>query len=362
MYIIKLSLALALTALSLGLSAQTTLSTNPPDTSEYPYWIEMMQDPAVNFFDVQRAFNTYWEGREITKGSGFKPFKRWEYRMQISGINPDGTRKPADYYWNEYHKYLDSHPGARSEAGNWTSLGPTILPNGREYKGLGRLNAIAFHPTDEDIIYVGSPSGGLWRTTAGGNDWEPLIDDLPTLGVSAILVDYEDPDIIIIGTGDRDAGDAQGMGVFRSTDGGETWNPWKTGMGNRTVGRLLQHPTNNLIILAATDGGMYRSSNGGESWTQVKTGNFKDVVFKPGDPNTVYGAASGNVFKSTDNGLTYTQLTNGLPGGSCAAIAVTPANPNYVYVILTNGDSSKLFTVLPTTANLSHFNPTHRIS
>ena len=314
---------------------------NPPDTADYPYWIDMMQDPEVNFYDVVEAFETYWEGREVTKGSGFKPFKRWEYKMRMSGIYPDGTRKPADYYRNEYFRYLENHPGSRSANGNWISLGPEVIPDGKGYKGLGRLNAIAFHPTDPDIIYVGSPSGGLWVTTVGGNEWTGLTDDQPTLGVSAIIVDYNNPDLIYLGTGDRDAGDAFGLGVFRSTDAGETWEEWSNGMGDRTVGRLIQHPTNHLLILAATNGGVYRTVDGGANWTLVQTGNFKEILFKPGDPTTVYAAASGNVFKSTNGGQSFTMLTNGLPGGNRAAIAVTPADPNYVYVILTNGDSFK---------------------
>lgn len=333
-------------ALFLGLIFSITAfsqiqTANPPDTSNYPYWIEMMQDESVNFYDVQRAFNTYWEGREVTKGSGFKPFKRWEYKMQLSGIFDDGSRKPANYAREQYFAYLETHPGSRSASGNWVSLGPEVLPNGKEYKGLGRLNAIAFHPTDPDIIYVGSPSGGLWVTTVGGNSWTSLTDDQPTLGVSAIIVDYVNPDVILIGTGDRDAGDAYGLGVFRSTDAGQTWQEWKNGMGDRTVGRLLQHPVNHLVMLAATSGGIYRTADGGANWNHIQNGNFKDVVYKPGDPTTVYAAAGGNVFKSTDGGLSFSQLTNGLPGGDRAAIAVTPANPAYIYVILTNGDSFK---------------------
>jgi len=337
----RLFSALAMSLLLSSFAVSQDRTANPPDTSDYPYWIEMMQDQDANFYDVVRAFETYWEGREVTKGSGFKPFKRWEYMMRLSWINEDGSRKPADHHRNAYFNYIQGNPGSRSSAGNWVSLGPEILPNGKEYKGLGRLNAIAFHPTDPDIIYVGSPSGGLWVTTVGGNSWTSFTDDQPTLGVSAIIVDYNNPDLLYIGTGDRDAGDAAGLGVFRSTDAGQTWEEWSNGMGNRTVGRLLQHPDNNLLILAATSGGIYRTVDGGANWTQILSGNFKDILFKPGDPSIVYAAAGGNVYKSTNGGLSFSLLTNGLPGGSRAAIAVTPANPAYVYVILTNGDSFK---------------------
>ena len=312
-----------------------------PDTADYPYWIEMMQDESINFYDVQRAFNTYIEGRDLAKIKGWKPYKRWEYMMLEGRIYPDGTRRPADHIVRAYNQYLSSHPGARSESGDWVNLGPFTIPEGRGYKGLGRLNAIAFDPVDPDVIWVGSPSGGLWKTTTGGDNWTSSTQDLPSLGVSAILIDNVNPDIMYIGTGDRDAGDAEGIGVYRSTDAGETWEPWSNGMGNRIVGRLLQHPNNHLIIFAATNGGVYRTNNGGSSWTRVQTGDFKDIVFKPNDPSVVYAAGNGNFYRSTDSGLTFTLINNGIPGGSRAAIAVTPSNPNYVYVILTNGDSFK---------------------
>ena len=335
-------MAVLFTALfSLNLYSQTK-ATILPDTADYPYWVDMMQDPSVNFYDVQRAFNIYWEGREVTKGSGFKPFKRWEYMMQESRIFPDGERIPAIHVRNEYFNYLENHSANRSPSGNWISLGPEVIPLNKGYKGLGRLNAIAFHPSDPDIIYVGSPSGGLWKTTVGGNDWSPLIDDQPSLGVSAIIIDYNDPDLIYIGTGDRDAGDAFGIGVMKSDDGGATWIMWNNGMGEKTVGRLIQHPTNNQIILAATSGGIYKSIDAGANWYQTQTGgNFREIVFKTDDPSVIFAAAGGNFYKSTDMGETFTMITNGLPGGSRAVIGVTPAAPSYVYFLITYPDSFK---------------------
>jgi len=311
------------------------------DTANYPYWIEMMADPSINFYQVQRAFNLYYENKDMNKIKGWKPFKRWEYRMLEGRIFPDGTRRPEDHVIKAYEKYLAAHPGARSVSGNWTNLGPFILPEGKGYKGLGRLNALAFDPVDPDIVWVGSPSGGLWKTTSNGNQWESSTQDLPTLGVSSILIDHTNHSVMYIGTGDRDAGDAYGLGVYRSTDGGETWQPWNAGISNHTVGRLLMHPDNNMIILAATNGGLFRTANGGATWSRVEMGDFKDVVFKPNNPDIVYAAGNGNFFRSSNNGLSFTQVTNGLPGSSRSAIAVTPANPNYVYVILTNGDSFK---------------------
>jgi PKD repeat protein/photosystem II stability/assembly factor-like uncharacterized protein len=321
--------------------SQTFKSSPPPDTANYPYWIRMMEDPSVNFFDVRRAFNVYWKDRPVTRGSGFKPFKRWEYMMQLYGINPDGTRKSADHVFREYESYMATHPKTRSYSGDWINLGPFVIPSGKGYEGLGRLNAIAFDPVNSNIIWAGSPSGGLWKTTTGGNNWTSTTDNLPTLGVSAILIDYIDPSVMYIGTGDRDAGDAAGMGVFRSTDGGNTWSPWRNGMDNHIVGRLLIHPSNHLLIFAATSGGIFRTTDGGANWNQVIAGNFKDIVFKAGNPDILFAAASGNFYRSTDAGLSFIQVTSGPPGGERGVIGVSPADPNYVYFLITNGDSFK---------------------
>ncbi|MBW6492029.1 MAG: T9SS type A sorting domain-containing protein [Lentimicrobium sp.] len=310
------------------------------DASEFPYWIEMMQDQSANFYETQSAFNAYWEGREITKGSGYKPFKRWEYWME-QRVSPDGTRPAPDRDIRAYNEYISANSN-RSSAGNWTPLGPFTVPSGYNgYRGLGRVNAIAFHPTDPNVVYIGAPSGGFWKTIDGGQNWTTHTDILPTLGVSAIVVDHVNPNVIYMGTGDRDAGDAPGLGVWKSIDGGATWSVSNSGMGNVTVGRLLMHPDDNTIIFAATSGGFYKSVDSGNSWYRTASGNFKEAVFKPGNPEIIYGAVGGVFYRSQNNGENFTVINNGLPGGARGVIAVTPADPEIVYFLLTNSQSYK---------------------
>jgi PKD repeat protein/photosystem II stability/assembly factor-like uncharacterized protein len=352
-------LAAVIIMISIGGFSQSGTKQNP-DYSSYPYWIEMMQDHSVNFYEVQKAFNAYWENREVTKGSSWKPFKRWEW-WQAQHIYPDGTRHEADLVYKEYKKYLEFHPGADKSNADWTNLGPINVPS-KGYEGLGRINAIAFHPANPDIIYIGAPAGGCWKLDASTGEWFSTTDVLPTLGVSSIVVNWNNPDNILIGTGDRDAGDAAGLGIFISMDGGLTWEQSNTGMGNTTVGRLLQHPTNSQVIYAAAGSGIYKTTNTGATWTQVKSGGFKDIVFKPGNPSVLYAGGAGNFFRSLDEGATWQQITNGLPGGSRSVIAVTPHDPNYVYCLLSNGDSYKgiyrstdggtSFTEMSTTPNI----------
>jgi hypothetical protein len=307
------------------------------DTANYPFWIAMMQDPAANFYKTQRAFNLYWKNREITRGCGWKVFKRWEYMMQ-GRVNPDGSLPAPDFLERALNVVKSMHSPS---SGSWVSLGPSTIPapGPAGYEGLGRLNTIAFHPADPGKMYVGAASGGFWMTADGGMTWTTTTDDLPSLGVSAIVVDYSAPDHIFIGTGDRDHGDAAGMGVYKSTDAGMTWNPSKTGMENLTVREMVQHPANPLLFLAATSGGVYRSVDGGGYWSRSIVGDFKDIRFKPGDPAIVYAAANAAFYRSTDNGVTFTHITAGLPSAQRGVIGVSQANPAFVYLLMSNNQS-----------------------
>jgi photosystem II stability/assembly factor-like uncharacterized protein len=154
------------------------------------------------------------------------------------------------------------------------------------------------------------------------------------LGVSSIVIHPTNPNIIYIGTGDRDGGDVPGYGVWRSIDGGLTWAAHNNGMGDRTVYEILMHPTNSNILLASTNGKrLYRSIDGGLNWTFTTTSSSaKDIVFHPTDPNIVY-AAGTRFDRSTDNGQTFTQVTAGLPTPvERISLGVSIDKPDWVYI------------------------------
>lgn len=323
--------------LSLSVTAQSV------DTANTAVWVDMMQDPNANFFEAQKAFEMYWEGRERQKGDGYKIFKRWEH-FWSSRINEDGSfpapEETLAAFENWQSAYNQQMHGIESESGDWEEIGPRFKPfNGTgQPNGNGRLNCVEFHPTNANTMFVGSPSGGFWKTTNGGTSWTTSTDGLPTLGVSSILIDSSNTNIIYIGTGDRDAGDAPGLGVYKSTNGGQSFAQYNSGMGYKTVGQMLMHPTNADYILAATSGGIYRTQNGGNTWTlETSSYNFKDMQFKPGDPNTVYATettSGAGFWKSTDGGDNWTEITSGLPSnGQRFSIGVSPASPSVVYVL-----------------------------
>ncbi|MCD8518519.1 MAG: glycosyl hydrolase, partial [Flavobacterium sp.] len=223
---------------------------------------------------------------------------------------------------------------------NWEPIGPFTHTNtGSWSSGQGRVNIVHVDPSNPNTIYLGAPAGGIWKSTNNGTTWTPLTDELPQIGVSGIAVDYSNSNVIYIATGDKDAGDSYSVGVYKSTDGGLTWNA--TGAlgimnSNFRAGDILIHPTNNQILWCATSNGIYRTTNAGASWSRVQTGNFSqgNIRLKPGDPNTLFAVNYNAFFRSTNGGTSFTQVSTGLPSTSGRFVMdVTPANPNYIYIL-----------------------------
>ena len=226
----------------------------------------------------------------------------------------------------------------------WSFIGPTDrtrIGSGHN-SGLGRVNRIAFHPTDPNQIFIATPAGGLWKSNNVGATWIPLTDMLPSLGVSGIVVDWSNSNRIYILTGDGDGGNMPSEGVLVSNDGGSTWAP----TGNFPIAastawfgmRLIQHPSQAGTLIAATTNGLYRTTNSGNTWVLEANGDFTDVAFKPGDPTIVYATrrwSSTPFMRSTNTGDTWTTVgITGVPSGSTrVALAVTPHNANYVYLL-----------------------------
>ena len=343
------------------------------DYKSYPHWFDMMLDHDNNFYETQNAFYTYWADRQPSKGMGYTVFKRWEWYWE-SRINEDGTFPEAGKTFREVESYLENHPvSGRMKTGmpEWRELGPKTRVNYGGYNGVGRINAIAFHPTDTETIYIGAPSGGFWLTNDGGQNWRTTTDTLPTIGVSAIVSQPDHPEVILIGTGDRDGGDSQGMGTFISYDGGETWNISNEGMGNVTVGMFAQHETNPNIILAATNKGVYKTLDFGSTWEKKSENeaNYRDIQYKPGDMSVAYTTSNSGFYRSTNGGETWAVIGDdeGLTAPGRKVIGVTPANDSLVYIVAGGGpfqgcflsrDFGQTFSLQSDEPNILGYSPT----
>jgi PKD repeat protein/photosystem II stability/assembly factor-like uncharacterized protein len=338
-------------------------------------WVSLMQSPNPNYYEVKKAFEAHFGGVIPEKGQGYKVFKRWEARV-LDHLDANGNVVWPNGVLAEIQQPSTTGGGPTggsaigglnagnpvtpatwcATSGRWSLVGPAKHPYNQTSQptGTGRINGLAFHPKDSNTFFALAPQGGVWKTTDFGKNWIHLwgagtglvtgtsapSNPSLTLGVSSMVLSHKNPDTMYIGTGDRDAGDAPGYGVLMSANGGGTFVVRNSGMGNVTVGKLVMHPKNTAILLAATNGGVYRTVNSGATWTKVSiTGNFVDIVYHPTNPNLLYTTQSGLFYRSTDGGVSFTQITNGVPasGMQRGQIAVTAADPSRVYFLIASG-------------------------
>lgn len=298
-------------------------------------------DGSLNFYTVQSAAESYFDTIRTEKGKGFKPYKRWEEYWRHR-ILEDGSFPEAGFVDEEYERYLRRQPqGSRSTTSNWESLGPVTSQGG--YFGIGRINCVAFHPSDANQLWVGSPGGGLWKSIDGGDNWFTTFDQNTVLGVSSIVIQSDNPNILYIATGDGDGFDTFSTGVLKSTDGGNTWQTtglnWNVSQ-NRVIRRLIISPDDANILLAATSNGLYRTVNGGNSWSQILTGNFYDVKANPDAGSQIFYAATGSgIWRSVDSGSSF-QSVQTVSGSGRIALGVSSDNTNYVYALCSNASNN----------------------
>lgn len=317
-------------------------------------WAEMMSDQSINFYAVREAFNNFWAGRAPEKGKGYKPFRRWE-AMMTPRVYPTGERIVTDAEIMKRYKVFEQQYSAqncsnKSLTGTWSALGSNGAPTGspsNQPGGTGRVNCIAFNPLNSNIMYVGAPSAGLWRTNNAGTSWAPVNDTFAVVGVSSVVINYVDTSIMYIATGDGDAGDTYTVGIMKSTNSGQSWHYTAfrpSVQSGYLIRKLVMHPTNPDIMWAATNGGILKTTDGWATYTvSTGIGGTFDIELKPGDPNTVYASTYTAVYKSTDGGVTFTAATLPTPptsGFLRIALAVSAAAPNNVYVVCGRNDVS----------------------
>ena len=241
---------------------------------------------------------------------------------------------------------------------DWRMLGP--------FRG-GRCDAVSGVPGRPDEFYFGHVNGGVWKTIDAGRTWFPIFDDQPVASIGALAVAPSAPDVIYVGSGESTLRDSVGFGngVYKSTDAGRTW----THLGlaeTQHIGKIAVDPRNPDVVFVAAighlyaanpDRGLFRSRDGGRTWQKVlymdENVGAVEVVIDPTDARVVYAGLwntrrppwftyaptngpGGGIYKSTDGGSTWNQLTAGLPptGIGRTGIAVAPSNPRRVYAVV----------------------------
>jgi hypothetical protein len=292
---------------------------------------DIMERTDLSLQDAQQIAQRHFDTAGTGRGTGYKQFQRWLYEKKFH-TDENGNYISMQTDWNNYRQSLPSLTNNNlPDAGNWTELGPWGWNRTTSWNpGTGRISAVAVLPSNEQVIYVGSPGGGLWKTTNGGGNWQPLTDNNSTwMSIFAITIDPTNQNTIYVGT--------NGSGILKSTNAGATLAQAGAGPGGN-VRKILIHPSSPNIVFATATNGIWRSTNSGASWTQVHAGSKEDIEFKPGDVNIMY-ASGTDVYRSVDNGITWTQVTAamGITNAGRTLVAVSAANPNYVYAVQASG-------------------------
>jgi photosystem II stability/assembly factor-like uncharacterized protein len=237
------------------------------------------------------------------------------------------------------------------------SIGPALMS--------GRIGDIAIDPTDLRVWYVAVASGNVWKTTNCGTTWTPIFDHYGSYSIGCITIDPNNPLVLWLGTGENNSQRSVGYGdgVYKSLDGGKSWK--NVGLKNSEhIGRILIDPRNSNIVFVAAQGplwapggdrGLYKSADGGETWERAlhisENTGISDIAFDPRNPDIIYatsyqrrrhvwalvaGGPESAIFKSFDAGKSWKKITNGLPSVDLGriGIAVSPQNPDVIYAIV----------------------------
>jgi len=271
-------------------------------------YLEMINSDNFTVQEIQNSATEYFKNKDKGRGTGYKSFKRWEYdalRMQ----DEKGFLKTPSFYFDELERYNSyKNKGTKLNQVNtvesWEQLGPSSWNQTTGWNpGVGRITSIAIDPSDENHIIVGSPGGGVWKTTDGTATWSALTDNLSNIRVYALTIDPTNPNVYYWGS-------SNGI-IFKSSDAGATWNELAD-TGNGDVNKILINPSNSNQLFCSTQySGVFQSIDGGATWEKIHSDSSRgyDIEFKPGDLNTIY--ASGNsFFKSTDGGQSFTKLSD----------------------------------------------------
>ena len=284
----------------------------------------------------------------------------WGVFVGVSAILPPAT---ADAWAQEVDQALVAEVVAGLPL---REIGPAVMG--------GRIADIAVHPHRSGTWYIAVGSGGVWKTTNAGVTWDAIFEDQPVYSIGDVAIDPNHPDVVWVGTGENVSGRHVGWGdgVYRSRNGGETWE--NVGLrDSQHIGRILVDPRDSDVLLVAAEGslwapggdrGVYKSTDGGDSWRLVleidENTGVTDIEFAPGNPDMVYAAAyerrrkiwghlaggpNSGIYKSTDGGESWRRISDGLPTGDVGKIglAVTPANPELVYATMEAGDDERGF-------------------
>jgi len=338
-----ISVCLVFSALAYGQNRSTFFKTVPVLDESTPEWARMMYSQDPNVAEVDFLYEQYFESHPFEKSIHTQNYKHWRRQvdpfMDINGriVIPSQEEQQARLDRMERRYSLKS-----GRNGDWRCIGPftTIAVNDIPDLDVSwQANVYCFDQSDSrpDILFAGCEAGGLFKSVDKGLNWRLVSAAVPVATITDVKIAATNPDLVFFTSNQR---------IYRSTDGGETWE--QVYMIGDDGWQLLIHPTNPQIMFCAANNGLLKSSDGGTTWSRLFTGTCWDIKFHPANNDIVYliktnsAAKRAEFFKSTDGGETFTIRDSGwfVPSNPAAAkdegakIGVTPAAPDRVYVAL----------------------------
>ena len=317
------------------------------------------------FHDVKNTVLTHYEVElkkltprdSIKRKAIMRQLKMWNRQFWINEYYTDenGEVKPQSKVIMDAlaeRERLEPKENSRTQTEGWVQNGPYDCD-----KGIGRIDRLAFHPTNPDIIFAGSPHGGLFKSNNGGNNWEPISEYVASLGVAGIAVHPTNANIIYTVSGDGDSSDGSlvddynyrsaSNGVYKTINGGVSWKKvteFPKLKDSIYQGRkLLIDNVNPNRIIAATSKGLFISNNSGLSWDSLYFNkNIWDICFKPNDNNILY-LIQDSVFRKINVSNLLEIDSFNVIGANRISIGTTPANPSKVVLACGPKFTSKVF-------------------
>lgn len=320
----------------------------------------MANDYNINLYDVVEEAESYFQNIDKSKkGSGWKKYQRWLYENEPK-FYPSGDRSNTDPYHSskEFKKFLKNSNSNRLEFNNgWQELGPHYIEEvtGHYAVGLGRIESFYVDPNNPDKIFLGSRSGGFWKTLNGGDTWENTTDFLFASGVNTIAVSPENPNRILINV--RNSHNGTTHGIYESLDGGNTWamtnfNPNNLNWGglgtNNRINKIMYHPTIPNLVFVGTSEGLYRSVDNFESYVNIAVGNhpsgfnqnFDFIEFHPTNENIIYTSTTDNdskIYISANTGQSFNQSGEIINNNSNIKLSISAACEDCVFIGSSDG-------------------------
>ncbi|QQS50557.1 MAG: T9SS type A sorting domain-containing protein [Bacteroidota bacterium] len=281
-------------------------------------------------------FRFFYSSLSTPKPGFDQPKGYYSYFKQITTpLSDEGLHYELNYALREYTKSKENSKFQlkSSQQYNWVQRGPGNVG--------GRTRTVIFDPDDTsgNTWFAGTVSGGIWKTTDKGATWTNLTPDLPNLSTSTLAISLSNAQVIYAGTGEGFGGEGMvgGNGIYKSTNKGQSWNALESTLNDerfRYVNKLWVSPTDENILLAATNRGLLRSDNGGISWTQVFAGGYvvQDIAQNPLNENILFaGVNTLGIIRSNDQGLTWSVTNQGMGEVHRVSVSVSPVDTAYLF-------------------------------